>query len=285
MSTSEQTRHDAVIERQAFIDGVRISAGTLPGIAAWGLVSGMAMVKAGLTVGQALAMTLLVFAGSAQLAALPLIVAHTPALVIFATALVVNLRFVIFSAAVSPHFAHLPWPKRIWYGYFCSDMLMAFFPQRFPHETVHRPAGKSGFFWGISNPNWLAWQVGAIAGIFLAGQIPESWQVGFAGTLALLGIMIPLTINLPALAGVVVAATVAVAAVGLPFRLGLLLAVVCGMAAAMLADRFHKDDDGLEAAAPVIDPASGAADAGMPPGSQPPQATLPMTEAAAGAAA
>ena len=233
----------AAVERAAFFEGVRVSAGTLPGIAAWGFVSGMAMVKAGLTITQSLAMTFLVFAGSAQLAALPLIVAHAPALVIFATALVVNLRFVIFSAAISPHFAHLSWPKRLWYGYFCSDMLMAFFPQRFPHDTVSRPLGKTGFFWGISNPNWLSWQGGAVTGILLAGQIPERWQVGFAGTLALLGIMIPLTINLAALAGVVVAATVAVAAAGLPFRLGLLLAVVCGMAAALFADRFQPDDD------------------------------------------
>lgn len=230
------------IERQAFRDGVRISAATLPGIFAWGLVSGMAMVKAGLTVWQSLAMTLLVFAGSAQLAALPLLVAHAPVLVIFATALVVNLRFVIFSAAIGPHFGHLNWPRRIWYGYFSSDMLMAFFPHRFPHSTLADPAGKTGFFWGVSNPNWLAWQLGAIAGIVLAGQIPEAWQVGFAGTLALLGIMIPLTVNMAALAGVVVSATVAVLATGLPFRLGLLLAVVCGMVAAMLADRFYGVD-------------------------------------------
>ncbi|MBC7415074.1 MAG: AzlC family ABC transporter permease [Herminiimonas sp.] len=240
------------IEKQAFRDGVRISAGTMPGIFAWGLVSGMAMIKAGLTVWQALGMTLLVFAGSAQLAALPLIAAHTPALVIFATALVVNLRFVIFSAAIGPHFTHLGWVRRIGYGYLSSDMLMAFFPQRFPYSTLGQPLGKAGFFQGISAPNWLAWQGGAITGLLLAGQIPESWQVGFAGTLALLGVMIPLTINLAALAGVLVSAAVAVLAIGLPFRLGLLLAVVLGMAAAMLADRFYGDQELPQG--PPVDP-------------------------------
>jgi predicted branched-subunit amino acid permease len=241
----------ADFERQTCLEAVRASAATLPGIAAWGLVSGMAMVKAGLSVGQALVMTLLVFADSAQLAALPLMVAHAPMLVIFATALVVNLRFVIFAAAVSPHFTHLSWPRRIWYGYFCSDMLMAFFPRRFPHSTVGHPLGKVGYFWGISNPNWMAWQGGAITGILLAGQIPERWQVGFAGTLALLGIMVPLTINLAALAGVVVAAVVSVAAHALPLRLGLLLAVVCGMVTAMLADRLYADDDKTPPEAPT----------------------------------
>ncbi|HJV50274.1 MAG TPA: AzlC family ABC transporter permease, partial [Noviherbaspirillum sp.] len=153
-------------------------------------------------------------------------------------ALVVNLRFVIFAAAVGPHFAHLPWYKRLWHGYFNADITMGLFPQRFPAETMFRTEGKVGFFTGIGYPNWCAWQAGSVAGILLASQIPESWGIGFAGTLALLAVAIPLTINAAALAGVVVASITAVAAAGLPFRLGLLLAVILGMAAAMIVDTF-----------------------------------------------
>ncbi len=229
------------IDRLTYREAVRATSGTWPGIIAWGLVSGMAIVKAGLTTSQALAMTMLVFAGSAQLAALPLMMSHTPVLVIFATSLVVNLRFVIFSAAISPHFSHLPWRARLWRGYFCSDMMMSFFPQRFPYATIGIHAGKEGYYWGIATSNWVAWQGGAIAGIFLANQIPESWQIGFAGTLALLALMIPLTVNRAALAGVLVAGGVAVAASGLPYRLGILLAVVCGMTVAMLIDRWESE--------------------------------------------
>jgi predicted branched-subunit amino acid permease len=224
------------IEKNAFREGYNASWPTMPGIFAWGLVSGMAMMKSGLTLWQAIGMTLVVFAGSAQLAALPLIAANVPALVVFATALVVNLRFVIFAAAIGPHFAHLPWYKRVWYGYLNADITMAIFPSRFPMETADQPAGKVGFFTGISYPNWIAWQTGSIAGILLASQIPEDWGVGFAGTLALLAIMIPAIINVAALAGVIVAGIVAVAAAGLPYRLGLLLAVVVGMVAAMAVD-------------------------------------------------
>jgi predicted branched-subunit amino acid permease len=212
------------------------------GIFAWGLVTGMAMMKSGLTLGQALGMSLLVFAGSAQLAALPLIAANVPVWVVFLTALVVNLRFVIFAAAVGPHFSHLPWFKRIGYGYLNADVTMAFFPWRFPSETLREPAGKVGFFTGISYPNWCAWQSGSIIGILLAAQIPESWGVGFAGTLALLCIMIPLIINAAALGGVIVAGATAVFAADLPYRLGLLLAVVLGMAAAMMLDVFAANE-------------------------------------------
>lgn len=233
-----------ITDKAAFREALRIAAPTMPGIAAWGMVTGMAMVKSGLTLWQALGMTFFVYAGSAQLAALPLIAADVPAWVVFATALVVNLRFVIFSAAIGPHFAHLSWKWRLWYGYFSADIIAALFPRRFPAPTFDQTAGKAGFYSGIGYPNWLCWQTGSVAGILLAGQIPESWNIGYAGTLALLAILIPLTFNAAALAGVVTAGGIAVAFAELPYRLGLLLGVVAGMAAALAVDsRYGKDPE------------------------------------------
>ena len=224
-------------ERLAFKEGIRIAAPTMAGIFAWSLVTGMAMVKSGLTIWQALGMSFLVFAGSSQLAVLPLIAVNVPVWVAFATALVVNLRFVIFGAVLGPHFGHLPWWQRVWYGYFNADITLAFFSQRYSMSSLDQPQGKVGFFKGIGYLNWVVWQTGAVLGILLVSRIPESWGVGYAGTLALLAVMIPLIINRAALAGVVVASVVAVAALELPYRLGLLLAVLAGMVAAMAVDR------------------------------------------------
>lgn len=224
------------IERAAFRDALRDAGSALPGVFAWGVVTGMAMVKAGLSIAHAVGMTLVVFAGSAQLAALPLIVGGAPIWVIFCTALIVNLRFVIFAASLGPHFAHLPWYKRVWYGFFTADITIGFFPRRFPPESLYEPAGKLGYFCGIAYPNWLVWQVGSLLGIAFAGYIPSNWSIGFAGTLALLTITIPLTMNRAALVGVIVASAVAVAGMHWPFRLGLLGAVVAGMVAALSVD-------------------------------------------------
>lgn len=210
----------------------------MPGIFAWGMVTSMAMVKSGLTVGQALGMTLIVFAGSAQLAALPLIVADASVWVVFATAMIVNLRFVIFAAAMGPHFSHLPWYKRLWYGYLNADLTMALFSTRFGLHTLYQPMGKEGYIAAIDYLNWVAWQAGSVIGIFLAAQIPQSWGIEFAGTLALLAVTIPLIVNAAALAGVIVAATTAVAFARLPYRLGLLIAVVLAMSVAMAVDSF-----------------------------------------------
>ncbi|NVD69104.1 branched-chain amino acid ABC transporter permease [Duganella sp. BJB488] len=212
-------------------EGLKTGTPTLFGIGAWGLVVGIAMVKSGLTVPQALGMTLLVFAGSAQLAALPLIASHSPIWVIFATAVVVNLRFVIFSALLAPHFAQLPWRKRFVLGYVAGDMTVAMFLQKYPSEAPQ--VGKLSYLKGLLYPNWGAWQVGSIAGIFLGSTVPAEWGLGFAGTLAIICVMIPLVAGRPALCGVLVAGLVSVLAAGLPYKLGLLLAVLVGMLTSM----------------------------------------------------
>jgi predicted branched-subunit amino acid permease len=222
--------HDQAAWRAGFHAGLP----TLFGIAAWGLVVGIAMIKAGLTVPQAIGMTLLAYAGSAQLASLPLIAANAPVWVIFVTALVVNLRFVIFSALLAPHFAHLPWRQRFALGYVSGDMTVALFLQRFPSEAL--VPGKLSYLKGLMYPNWVAWQVGSIAGVLLGSAVPPQWGLGFAGTLAIVCIMIPLVANKAALCGVLVAGAVAVAAAGLPYKLGLLAAVLVGMLAAMAVE-------------------------------------------------
>ncbi|MFN7641320.1 MAG: AzlC family ABC transporter permease, partial [bacterium] len=93
-----------------------------PGLAAWGMMTGVAMVKSGMSVVEAVAMTLLVYAGSSQLAAIPLIAAGAPVLVIWATAFCVNLRFVVFSAHLRPYLMHLPRRWRLFAGYVTADL-------------------------------------------------------------------------------------------------------------------------------------------------------------------
>ena len=233
----------ADLDPAAWREAIAASVPTMFGITAWGLVVGVAMIKSGLSIPHALGMTLLVFAGSAQLASLPLIAAHAPIWVIFLTALVVNLRFLIFSAVLAPHFAHLPWRKRFGLGYFSGDMTVAMFMLRYPTEAPAR--GKVSFLKGLLVPNWLAWQVGSIAGIFAGSFVPAAWGAGFAGTLAIVCILVPATINRAALAGVLVASAIAVAAHTMPYKLGLLVAVLAGMLTAMfIEEKFIKDAHG-----------------------------------------
>lgn len=218
-------------EQRSFHEGVRACSPSLIGLAAWGLVTGIAMIKTHFTILQALGMTFFVFAGSAQLAALPLIALHTPIWVIFLTGVMVNLRFVIFSVIIAPHFKHLKFFQRAFWGYMTGDVSMVYFMNRYQNE---RPEiGKFGYMKGLFVANWVAWQIGSIAGILLGSEIPEGWGVGFAGTLAVLCVLLPMVLNRTILVGVIAASAVALATYHWPYKLGMLLAVIIGMLCSM----------------------------------------------------
>ncbi|HAP77531.1 MAG TPA: branched-chain amino acid transporter AzlC [Acidimicrobiaceae bacterium] len=224
------------IDRAAFRDGLRTIAPLSVPIAVWGVVTGAVMVNAGLSVPMALLMTITVYAGSAQLATLPLLIAGTPLPVIWATALVVNLRFVIFAAASRKVFVSLPRRQRLIAGYLNGDLGFALFTQRFADATEYGTAEQFGYFYGLNIGNWASWQVSSIAGVVLGEVVPSSWGLSLAAYLALLAVLVPMALKLPALAGVVVAGAVALVTLHFPMRTGLLVAVVAGVTVAMAGE-------------------------------------------------
>jgi predicted branched-subunit amino acid permease len=208
--------------------------GTAIGIGAWGLITGVAMGKSGLPLPLMALMSLLVFAGSAQLAVLPLMAHGAPAWVVWATALCVNLRFIIFSAVWRGYFIDLPWHLRWRLAYFTADLNYVLFTRRFPDPRPspdHLP-----YFWGGVACNWTAWQVPAMLGIFLADAVPVHWGFGFAGTLALMGVGASLVNSRGTAVAGGVAACAAVAAYALPFKLNIVVAIASAVAMGLLID-------------------------------------------------
>jgi predicted branched-subunit amino acid permease len=98
-----------------------------------------------------------VFAGSAQLAAIPLMAVGAPVWVIWATALCINLRFVIFSAQWRPFFMRYPLRQRLLMGYFSADLTYVLFMKRF--KEPRDDEGQIEYFLGGTSANWLAWQL------------------------------------------------------------------------------------------------------------------------------
>jgi len=208
--------------------------GTALGIGAWGLITGMAMGNSGLPLPLMVAMSLLVYAGSAQLATLPLLVGGAPLLVVWATALCVNLRFLIFSAQWRPYLAHLSRRRRVALSYFLPDLSYVLFMRQFPEP---RPAPQQlPYLVGGAATNWLAWQIPSLAGIFFADAVPAHWGLGFAGTLALLGVGLSLVSDRITAAAGLVAGCAAVAAYALPLKLNILVAIAAAVALGVLWD-------------------------------------------------
>ena len=218
-----------------FRRGVRDMLDFVPGVSAWGLVTGVAMVKSGLSVPLALLMSLTVYAGSAQLASLPLLAAGAPTGVVCAAAFCVNLRFVIFSAQWRPFLGHLPRRRRVALSYLLADLNLIVFQRAWPGGR--REPGQLAYIVGGAATCWLAWQGTSVAGILLSEAIPTRWGLGFAGTLAMLGLTFGLLTDRSTWTAAMVAAAAAIAAYALPLKLNIVVAIAAAVAAGLVMDR------------------------------------------------
>jgi predicted branched-subunit amino acid permease len=216
-----------------FRAGMRATTSVAPGIAAWGLMTGVAMVKSGMSVFEAVAMSVLVYAGSSQLAAIPLIVAGAPAWVIWATGLCVNLRFVVFSLHLRSYLMYLPRWRRLVNGFLTADLSYALFTSRFPEPASDDEgrAAQQSYLAGNYFVTWMAWTVASLLGVALGHQIPASWGLGFAGVLCLVGILCSLANTPLRVIAALVAGATAVAAYALPLKLNIVAAIVIAVLA------------------------------------------------------
>ena len=211
----------------AFREGLRDMAPVALGIGAWGLMTGVAMVKSGMSVLESVLMTLLVYAGSSQLAAIPLIVAGAPFWVVLATGFCVNLRFVVFSLHLRPYLMHMPRWRRITHGYLTADMSYAMFTGRFPEpaSTDDQRANQEAYLTGGYFVTWVAWMGMSLLGVALGNLVPQSWGLGFAGVLSLVGILCSMASSRLRVLAALIAGATAVVAFSLPLKLNIVVAI------------------------------------------------------------
>lgn len=223
----------------AFREAARGMVPLATGIGAWGLMTGVAMVKSGMSVPEALAMTFLVYAGSSQLASIPLLVAGAPAWVIFATGFCVNLRFVVFSLHLRPYLMHLPRWRRMVNGYLTADMSYALFTRRFPvpGSTHAQHREQEAFLSGNYCVTWCAWMGASVAGIALGNLIPTAWGLGFAGVLCLVGVLCALANTTLRRLAVLIAGAASVAAYALPLKLNIVVAIASAVVLCSVLER------------------------------------------------
>lgn len=220
--------------REGWRDFLPLSVGLVP----WAVVTGIAMRSIGLSPVEAMGMNVLVFAGTAQLGTLPLIATGAPLWLIFLTALVLNLRFVIFSAALAPAFHGHHWARRLGASYLLVDGVFAIGSGRL--LEAHDPEWRWGYFIAPSVWCWCLWQIFVLVGVLGAGVVPRDWSLEFMVTIALMLIMIPMTQTRPMLLAALTAGVGAVLLRELPMRLGLFVGIAIGIAAGFAAEHWQQ---------------------------------------------
>lgn len=219
-----------------FWAGVRAESPIALGVVPFGLIYGVLALKAGLPPVLAIATSSVIFAGSSQFIGAQLISAGAPGLVIVLTTLVVNARHALYSFSLAPHLQSLPRRWRWLLAYLETDEAYAPTIAHYRDEA-QPPVHKHWFFLGAGLTLWLVWQISTAAGVFLGAQAPASWQLDFTLALTFIGLIVPTLRDRPGRAAALIAGFVALLAFGLPYKLGLMLAALCGIGVGVWRER------------------------------------------------
>ena len=221
--------------QKEFLTGFRDELPILLGVVPFGMIYGILALAAGLTTGEAQAMSVIVFAGSAQFMLVQLIAVGTPALVIIVTGFIINLRHALYSASVAPQIKHLNPLWKTLLSYLLTDEAYAIAITRY----VKRDASpyKHFYFLGAGLALWSSWQVSTAVGVFLGAQIPSSWSLDFTLALTFIAIVVPALKDRPSILAALSASVVAVIAAPLPYKLNLIVAAIVGIAVGLWSEK------------------------------------------------
>ncbi len=213
--------------RAEFLAGVRAVLPLIPGVAPFGLVYGTLALGAGLSVGMAQAMSCIVFAGSSQFVIAQLVGGGAPVVIIGMTAIVFNLRHLLYSASIAPFLMPLR-PRWKWLlGYLLIDEAYAF--AIIHYQQAGTPVHRHWYFLGAGVTLWSIWQISTAAGIVAGAYVPSGWSLDFTIPLTFIALVVPSLSDRAGIAAALIAGLVAVLAAGVPFNLGLIIATLVGM--------------------------------------------------------
>lgn len=219
-----------------FWKGVRDTLPLVIGAVPFGIIFGTLACNAGLSIAGAMAMSLFVFAGSAQFIAVGLAGSGTVWPMIVLTTFVVNFRHLLYTATLLDYLKVLPrkWQTVLAFGLTDETFAVAVGRWRSGDDSPNKnwyQLGSMAFMY----INWnICTLIGAFAGTMLQGI--GGWGLDFAMVATFIGMVIPFIKDRPTYAAVISAAVVALLCQGLPHKVGLIIAAVVGMAAGVAVE-------------------------------------------------
>ncbi len=224
---------DRSVARQGVIDALPMFVPAIP----FGLVIGLAITDTGMNPFVGWSGSWLIFGGAAQLTLITLLGGGVAVAAAVGTALVVNARHLMYSAALAPTFQRQPrWFR--WLGpYLLIDQLFALTtvlpeeePKRF--RTYYLAAGATF---------WVLWSIVVALGLLLGPVVPEGWNLEFAIPILFIGLLVLGIDHWPEMVAALVGAGITYVAAGLPNRTGLLVGAFVGMIAGFVAERIRRE--------------------------------------------
>ncbi|MEO8468461.1 MAG: AzlC family ABC transporter permease [Chloroflexota bacterium] len=227
----------AASRRRLRVDGIGIIATAI----GFGLVYGLAARAAGFSPIEASGMSVLVFAGAAQFAAVGYVLNGFPWAAVLVLTAFLNARHFLYGAALAPYLVDQPRPVRALMAHVLTD-------ESFALTIAHfRRIGRSdmpGYWWAAIVTVFIPWNLATLAGVIVGGQIPDPSRYGLDVIFpaAMAGLAVGLITGRRELVAAVVGAVVAVG-VGLAWdpAAGIIAGGLLGPAVGMVTPRGRGD--------------------------------------------
>ncbi|WP_299747217.1 AzlC family ABC transporter permease [uncultured Tateyamaria sp.] len=226
--------------KSAFWAGVRDGAPFIFVAGPFAMLFGVLATEAGLNVFEVMTFSLAVIAGAAQFTALQVMENDAPTVVVILSALAVNLRVAMYSAALTPYLGRAPLWQRVFAAYLLVDQSYALSHAKFeavPDLTIPQ---RMAYYFGTCLLVLIVWFGMSYAGAALGTQLPADLPLDFALPIAFLSMVAPMVRTLPHLVAATVAVIVGLLAVSVPYSLGLIIAGAAGMMAGAQAELWLK---------------------------------------------
>lgn len=213
---------------QASLDVLPLAIAVVP----WGILCGSLAIKVGLSPLQAQLMSLLVFAGAAQLASLTLMGGALTS--IFTSTFVISSRHLLYSAVFREHVKKSAFWMRCCIAFFLTDEMFAVTCAYLEKNKLfsHCYALTAGVVF------YVIWNIATFVGIYLGQFIPniESLGLEFAIAATFIAIVIPSIKSKPILLSVVVSGITVLILSILGSEHALILATLIGMLSGFLSE-------------------------------------------------
>ncbi len=217
--------------KQAFWRGFRDCAPFTIIVAPYSMLFGVVARDAGLDVLQAMSMSVVVVAGASQFTALALLQDNAPLFIALFTALAVNLRMAMYSAALVPHVGHAPLGIRALMAYLMVDQAFAVAVKTYEENPAMKPAVKVAYYFGCMAVICPFWYAFTLIGALVGQELPASLSLEFAVPVCFIALFAPLMRSLPHVVAAFVSGVGAIVFADVPWSLGLIFAAACAMIA------------------------------------------------------
>lgn len=201
----------------------------------WGILTGSFAIEVGLSPIESQAMSVIVFAGAAQLVALGMLKAGIGLFGILLSTLLITSRHFLYSMVLRKDISSLPTKWRLLLGFLLTDELFAILStgeaQQHKFDRWYALGGGLLFY--------ISWNLATLLGVIAGKTIPnlDKWGLDFAIAATFIALIIPLIKNKSILICVLVSLVSSVCCVLLNIEAGLIISAMLGMTCGTLNEK------------------------------------------------